>query len=176
MSTEQEKTLEGLQTAIRMEIDGKEFYLKAGQESGNEAGRKLLNQLAAEEDIHRQVFEGIYESIRAKKDWPSTDFHADHGAGLRNLFAQALEQLGSSHQPAATELEAVKTAMDMESRSYDFYIAQGKDTGYRAARDFFNALAAQERQHQLVLLDYYEYLRDPAGYFVSKEHPTLDGG
>jgi hypothetical protein len=86
---------------------------------------------------------------------------------LRNLFAQAFEQLGSSHQPATTELEAVKTAMD---------IAQGKDTGYRAARDFFNALAAQERQHQLVLLDYYEYLRDPAGYFVSKEHPTLDGG
>jgi rubrerythrin len=95
---------------------------------------------------------------------------------LRNLFAQAFEQLGSSHQPATTELEAVKTAMDMESRSYDFYIVQGKDTGYRAARDFFNALAAQERQHQLVLLDYYEYLRDPAGYFVSKEHPTLDGG
>ncbi|GAH21770.1 unnamed protein product, partial [marine sediment metagenome] len=28
----------------------------------------------------------------------------------------------------------------------------------------------------LVLLDYYEYLKDPAGWFVRKEHPSLDGG
>ena len=33
-----------------------------------------------------------------------------------------------------------------------------------------------EKEHQLVLLDYYEYLKDPAGWFVKKEHPSLDGG
>jgi hypothetical protein len=37
-------------------------------------------------------------------------------------------------------------------------------------------VAAEEREHHLILLDYYEYLKDPAGWFVKKEHPSLDGG
>ena len=32
METEQDKTLEALQIAIQMEIDGKKYYLKASQE------------------------------------------------------------------------------------------------------------------------------------------------
>ena len=60
MKTEQDKTLEALQIAIRMEINGKEYYLKASRESSNELGRKLLKSLATEEDAHRQKFEGIY--------------------------------------------------------------------------------------------------------------------
>jgi hypothetical protein len=37
-------------------------------------------------------------------------------------------------------------------------------------------LAAQEGEHHLILLDYYEFLKDPAAWFVQKEHPSLDGG
>ncbi len=66
--------------------------------------------------------------------------------------------------------------MDMENKTYDFYKSQGKNATYDAERDFYEALAAQERGHHMVLLDYYEYLKDPAGWFVKKEHPSLDGG
>ena len=59
MATEQDKTLEALQTAIQMEIDGKEYYLKISLESSNELGGKLLASLAAEEDIHRQKLGNI---------------------------------------------------------------------------------------------------------------------
>ena len=82
MATEQDKTLVALQTAIQMEIDGKEFYLKASQESNNQLGKKLLQSLAMEEDQHRQTFEKIYDNIRNKKDWPRTDFQPDGGRGL----------------------------------------------------------------------------------------------
>ena len=69
MTTEQEKTVKALQTAIQMEIDGKAYYLEASRKSGNEMGRKLLASLAAEEDIHRAVFEKIYKPNAV----PSTD-------------------------------------------------------------------------------------------------------
>ena len=55
--SEQARTMKALQTAIQMEIDGKAYYLKASQQSGNELGKKLFRTLAAEEDIHRQEFE-----------------------------------------------------------------------------------------------------------------------
>ena len=176
MSTEQDKTLGALKDAIQMEIDGKEFYLKASQASHNELGKKLLQSLAAEEDQHRQTFEGIYITIRSQKVWPSTDFQPDGGRGLRTIFARALEDMDSSVEAVATELEAVQTAMTMENKTYDFYKNQSETATYDTERNFYEALAAQESEHHRILLDYYEFLKNPAAWFVQKEHPSLDGG
>ena len=176
MVTEQDKTLEALQIAIQMEIDGKEYYLKASQESSNELGKKLLESLATEEDTHRQKFEEIYDAIRNKKAWPTTDFQPDGGKRLRTIFAGATEEIGSNIKASTTELDAIQTAMDMENKTYDFYRSQGEDAAYDAERGFYKILAGEEREHHLILLDYYEYLKDPAGWFVRKEHPSLDGG
>jgi len=174
--SEQDKTLRALQTAIQMEIDGKEYYLKASQQSGNELGKKLLKTLAAEEDIHRQTFERIYNAIRKKKDWPKTDFEPDGGRSLRTIFAQAVGQGSAKARAAASELDTVKKAMDMENETYDFYRQREQAASYDAEREFYQALSAQEKEHHLVLLDYYEYLKDPSAWFVEKEHHSLDGG
>ncbi len=175
MATEQDATLEGLKTAIQMEVEGKQFYLKASRESSNEAGKKLLESLAAEEDIHRQKFEEIFESIREKNAWPRVDFKPDGGSSLRTLFSRANEQVGKSVRAAKSELDAVQTAVGMEGKTYDFYISQSQSTPYTTARDFYEALASQEREHQLILVDYSEYLTNPAAWFVHAEHPSLDG-
>lgn len=176
MATEQDKTLEALKTAIQMEIDGKEYYLKAGKESDNELGRKLLRSLAAEEDIHRRKFEEIYGAIRSRNDWPVTDFQPDGGKSLRTVFARATEEMGSGVKASNTELDAIQTAMEMENKTYDFYKSQAGKAKYDAERDFYETVAVEEREHHIILLDYYDYLKDPAGWFVKKEHPSLDGG
>ena len=176
MVSERNKTLEAVQIAIQMEVDGKEYYLKASQVSSSELGKKLLQSLAAEEDIHRQEFEDIYDAVRSKKAWPTTDFQPDGGKRLRTIFAKATGEISSATKAPATELDVVQTAMDMENKASDFYKSQGEKATYDAERDFYKALASEEREHHLVLLDYYEYLKDPAAWFVSKEHPSLDGG
>ena len=176
MESEQDKTLEGLKIAVRMEIDGKEYYLKASQKSSNELGKRLLASLAKEEDIHRQKFEEIYDAIRNKKAWPVTDFQPDRVRRLRTVFATAIEEIGTNIKTPDTELDDVQTAMDMENKTYDFYESRSKGADYDAERHFYEIVAAEERQHHLVLLDYYEYLKDPVGWFVKKEHPSLDGG
>ena len=176
MVTEQDKTLKGLQIAIQMEIDGKKYYLKASEESGNELGRKLLQSLAAEEDIHRQKFVEIYNAIRNKRAWPTTDFKPDGGKRLRTIFAMTSEEMGANVKAVNTEFDAIKTAVDMETKTYDFYKSQSREATYAVERDFYEALATEEREHHLILLDYYEYIKDPAGWFVTKEHPSLDGG
>ena len=176
MTTEQNKTLEVLQMAIQMEVDGKEYYLKASRESNNELGKKLLKSLATEEDTHRQKFEEIYRAMRSRRDWPITDFQPDGGKRLRTIFARATEEMSPNKKASITELDVVQTAMDMENKTYDFYKIQGQNATYDAERGFYEALAAEEREHHLDLLDYYEYLKDPATWFVGKEHPSLDGG
>ena len=175
MEAEQNKILEALQIAVRMEVDGKKHYEKASRSSGNQLGKELFQSLATEEDIHRQKFEEIYYSIRDKQGWPKTDFQADGGKRLRTIFAEVTETADADIKVLATELDAVKTAMDMENKTYDFYNSQAQSASHNAERDFFELLAAEEREHHLILLDYHEYLKDPAGWFVTKEHPSLDG-
>ena len=126
MATERGKTLEALQTAIQMEIDGKEYYRKVSQSSNNQLGRELFQTLAAEEDIHRQKFEEIYEVLRSKKAWPKTDFQPARGKRLRTIFAQATETVDSDIKVLATELDAVKSAMDMETKTRDYYKSQSQ--------------------------------------------------
>lgn len=176
MATEQNKTAEALQTAILMELEGKAYYLKASRASGNELGKKLLASLATEEDIHRQKFEEIYNAIQNKKDWPITDFKADGGKSLRELFARITDETNSSTKASATEIGAVEKAMALENKTYDFYKKQGANATYAIERDFYETLAGEEKGHHQILLDYYEYLKDPAGWFAGKEHPSLDGG
>jgi len=176
MVTEQEKTVAALKMAIQMETDGKVYYLKASRESTSEVGKSLLQSLAEEEDIHRQKFEEIYDAIRRKMTWPTVDFQPDGGKKLRTLFARATREMNSGNKVTSTELDAVQTAMAMENKTYDFYINQGNNATGNAEKDFYKSLATQERIHHQVLLDYYEYLKDPAAWFVTQEHPSLDGG
>ena len=173
---EQNKTAQALQVAIKMELDGKEYYLKASRRSSNEAGKKLMASLAAEEDIHRKKFEEIFKSIEAKKGWPATDYKSDGGRALQTLFARATKELGTKVKVGSTELDTVKIAMDMENKTYDFYQAQLTNATHAAEKSFYEELSAQERKHHMVLQDYYDYVKDPAQYFTVKEHHSLDGG
>ena len=174
--TEQDEALKAAQIAIQMEIDGKEFYLKAGEDSASRLGKELFNSLAEVEDIHRQKFEQIANALRSKQGWPQVHYEPDGGRTLRTIFARAMGDIGSRIKAAATEMDAVKTAMGMENKSYDFYKKRAGQANYAAEKDYYEAVAGEEREHSMVLLDYYEYLKDPAAWFVQKEHPTLDGG
>lgn len=176
MTSEQDKSIAALEKAIQMEIDGKEYYLKASERASNELGKKLLQSLAAEEDIHRKVFEDIFEDIRNKRGWPRKKLHVDGGRALRTVFANAIDNMDRDVKSIPEELDAVQTAMAMENKTYDFYREQGKKAAYDAEKQFYEALAGQEEEHYRILLDYYEFIKNPSAWFVQKEHPSLDGG
>lgn len=176
MTSEQDKTLEVLKIALQMEIDGKTYYLKTSQESSNELGKELLQALAAEEDIHRRKFEEIYKAIERQKGWPAIDFQPDGGKKLRNVFTRVVGKIGANIKPLSTEFDAIEIAMAMENKTFDFYKDQKQKATYDAERNYYRSLTVQERHHYLVLLDYYEYLKDPAAWFVKTERPSLDGG
>lgn len=176
MSSEQETTLQALQTALQMEVDGKEFYLKASQTSKNKLGKQLLEKLAAEEDIHRTVFQRIYDAIKANKGWPDVKYEGDKGQGLRTVFAEALEEMKNSPQVLTEELDAIKVGMGLENKTYDFYKARAAKTTYGAEKQLYEDIAMQESEHHRILQDYYEYLQDPAQWYVKHEHSAVDGG
>ena len=157
--------------------DGFEHY-KIGPWLENSTDQFKVNELNMNIDFKKALvnIKNIYDNIRSQKAWPRTDFQPDGGQGLRTIFAKALEETESEIKTMPTELDSVQTAMAMENKTYDFYKSQSKMATYDVERDFYDALATQEGEHYRILLDYYEFLKDPAAWFVQKEHPSLDGG
>ncbi len=176
MANEQRKILKALKTAIAMESDGKECYQQAGQVSSNEVGRNLLRDLALEEEKHRQNILEIYNEIRKSKNWPKTSFQAGRGEELRASFSKTCDLIGVNIKATATEIDTLNLALNKEKKSYDYYGHQREKAVYDVERDFYGAIAGEEREHQLILLDYYEYLTDPVDWFTKIEHHSLDGG
>jgi rubrerythrin len=176
MEDEYGKTLEAIQFAIQMEIDGKQYYQKASRESGNKVGRELFEWLAAEEDKHRQRFEGIYNTIKEQKAWPEVNIQPRKGDILNTLFSEVMRASATDVKAASTELDAIAKAMEFENKTEKFYTSQGEKAVYDAERKLYTSLAAEERGHYLALVDYREYLIDPAGWFRKEEHHSLDGG
>jgi len=171
---EAKKMMKILQDAIQMEVDGKEFYHRASQKSSNKLGKELFQRLADEEDDHQKKFQQIYDALKEGQDWPDVKPPSQKGKKLKSIFAEATKELGSEVKVAESELEAIKTAMDMEVKTYDFYRSRSEQSAFPVEKRFYKALAAEEREHHLALLDSYEYFTDPAGWFVMKEH-RLDG-
>lgn len=176
MPDEQAKTLQVLEVAIQMEIDGKEYYLRISQEASNEMGKELLRWLAKQEDFHRLKFIEIYDAIRNKKSWPVIVLPPGRGKRPETILAKAIKELDSSKEVLETELASIQKAMSMENKTYDFYKAQQEKAAHDAEKGFYQSLAAEERRHHQALLDYYEYLKDPAAWFIDKERHSLDGG
>jgi rubrerythrin len=175
MENEQARTIEVLQLAVRMEVEGKEFYQKASQKSSNRLAKELFQQLASEEDVHLKNFEEMYEAFKRGQNWPDVEPPSEKGEKLKSLFAEATKALGSKLKVAESELEAIKIAMDMESKSYNLYHSRSEESTLPVEKRFYQTLAGEEREHHLALLDSYEYLSDPAGWFTKKEHWSLDG-
>jgi len=162
-----------LQFAIQMEVDGERYYLKIGGLCRNEVGKRLLTALAAAEDVHRQKFEAIFEATRLKKAWPKVALPAGGGI-IRTIFAEALAQVKPETESPSTEMAAVDKAIGMEVASYDYYKSQSKRAAQGLEKEFYEAVAAEEHVHHMTLLDYKEYIDDPAAWFVKTEHPSFD--
>ena len=175
MEKEQANIIEALKFAIQMELDGKDFYQKSEKSSSTKLGKDLFQWLAGEEDKHRQRFEHIYEAIKKSETWPDVEIQPAKSDKLKTIFSSAKATGIPQTDEQSAELKAIGKAMEMENKSQEFYKEQGAGATYSPVRKFFDALAAEEHGHYLALVDYREYLVDPAGWFRKAEHHSLDG-
>ena len=168
--------MEALEIAIKMELEGKEFYRKASEKSRDPLGTELFAKLAEIEDRHAETARRLHDSLKGGGAAGGVDISADQGKPLKSLFAKATKDLERSQQVIQTEIEAIKVALGMEEKSRKFYEEHSTKAKRSLEKRFFRLLAAEERDHYLTLTDYQEYLTNPAGWFAKAEHISVDGG
>lgn len=172
---EMQGIIEAAKYAIQMELDGKKFYLLCAQESTNKIGKELFSWLAEQEDFHRKKFEELYELAVQNKGWPAAPIIPDKKTSFITLFSQAIRDTGTSFQAQKGEMLAAEKAIEMEIKSRDFYNCMAGKAASEVEKSFFSGVAAEEQGHYLSMVDYKEYMADPAGWFTRTEHHSLDG-
>jgi len=171
-----ESTTQVLELALKMEKEGREFYLKAGQKSQDQLGQKLFRALADAELEHMEKIKKIHAALIGAARWPEGETSFVKGKLPRTAFAEALDNLGRLVKATSDDLEALRMGMDLENKGLLFYLDRSGQATASGERQFYQALVAEERGHYLLLFDSYEYLTDPQAYLVRKEHHGLDAG
>ncbi len=176
MTDNAEKRMETLKKALAIELQEKGYYLKAAEMAVNPVARQLFERLALEEDEHAKRFKAIEAELSKGADWPDIEAPAWEGAHLKEVVAAFNSEVSPEDiKVARSELEAMKDAMAKELEAYDMYRSRANETDSQGEKKFYNTLAGEERIHHLTLLDSFEYLTDPAGWYTVKERWTLEG-
>jgi rubrerythrin len=172
------KDLKILEAAIKMEEDGRNFYLKSSRTCKNAVAKRLLASLADEELKHIDRIKEIHEGLKEDKDWADFSGAISKTAKAKlTLVFKPLSSAGKKRLKAdPSSIEALKISMEKERDSYVYYDRQSKDTSVRLAKVFYDRLKEEEERHYELLEEAYSLLSDPASWFVAKEGRVMEAG
>jgi rubrerythrin len=166
--------LKDLQMAIQMEKDGKKFYEDAAQKAKSDGTKEIFTYLAKGEVYHIQRIEEIYGALQKNPSWTEAMCEFSPPQEDPKIFSAALAK-GNMGTGDADDLKALDIGLKMEQQSIDFYQRLAKQAQDPMERRFLLSLVNEERGHYYYLVDYRNYLVDPADWYYIKEMGNVDG-
>ncbi|AGB50419.1 hypothetical protein Metho_2258 [Methanomethylovorans hollandica DSM 15978] len=126
---------EAIDVAIKLEEDGREYYLEKSGSMPNPAAREMYAFLAGEEKKHADM-------LRKFKNGDTSAAHVEH---LFPDFTPSLTQEFSDKK--LEEIGILLAALRFEYKSEYFYMELGKRATEPEQKEFFDRIAAAERGH-----------------------------
>jgi rubrerythrin len=156
-------SLKVLSQALRLEQDGKAFYVKAAEETQDAKGKALFLSLADDEVMHAQMIQ--------------RQLHALEGDGkyvlLPDLKAQPIDlntrlfppdKVAEKTGVNPSDIDALHVALDNEIQSYELYASAAKQATDAAAKQLYAWLASAETTHFNLLMSNYESIVSLGGW------------
>jgi len=156
---EKQKALQALKQALRLEREGRDFYLKAAERTLDEKGKAMFLSLADDERIHAETIgrqieslekEGVFMSL-ALAEIPRIDLD-------KPLFPPTREAAAERIGADPDEVQALHLGIENEIRTFDLYRNAARETDDPWGERMYTWLAAAERRHFELLMSNYESL------------------
>lgn len=166
--------IQALKDAVQMELEGQQFYRQSAQAAKTPGVRQIFEYLAEQETYHIDKIQEIYRALEKDPQWSEALAHFAQPHERRNVFAEVLtnEAMGKG---TADELDALRIGMEMEEKSVAYYNKLAREATGPLERRFFLSLVNEEREHFLTLLDFHNFIADPADWFFISEMAHVDG-
>jgi len=157
--------MKALSQALKLEQEGREFYLRAAEETLDEKGQALFRSLADDERMHAEMIQRQIHSVEGGGAYvllpdltvPAIDLDA-------KLFPPEQGKLEAKVGSNPGEIDALHVALDNEIKSYDLYRAAAKETADAAGKQMYQWLASAEITHFNLLMANYEALVSGSGW------------
>jgi len=164
-----------LEIALDNESRERDFYLKHAERTQNSLGKSMFASIASDEDEHYNRILNLHKRLIQEGKWPETVPIEVKGTEVKKVIQKVVEAVDATAQADRDDKEAVKIAIDFETKGEKFYGDLAKSVENPMEKQFYEFLASIEREHRLSLQDTLEYFQDPAGWFRVKERHHIDG-
>jgi len=141
-----------LEMAIRIETNGRSFYLRAAELQSDKKNIRFFNKLAAMEEQHKKAFERFYEELSS--DEKGGQVYDPDGQASMYLAVMADTHGGEGDPQVANALTGeesleniLKTAINLEKQSILFYIGLKDLVPKKHGKEKVDAIIDEEKQH-----------------------------
>ena len=155
----QQRLKQGLFKAIQTENEGYNFYMMAANNTEDEKGRQIFQELAEDELKHKEFLNEQYQSLLDTGDINRelelglmTEYHGDNPIFSDNLKMR----LGDADR----EMTALSIGIQLELNAIEFYREQAQMAGDERIEKFFQQLADWESGHYHALLKQHDALKE----------------
>lgn len=176
MAWDTRDALEALTQAMQVEVEGRDFYLKAADRTQDQSGKAMFRSLAADETEHYAKLKKAFDHLSSSGQWLRKEEMISRPAArwaMPEIFP--VKKAGRLVSAAADDVEALQTALKAERASYDAYAGNRDKADDPDAKALFAYLAEEERGHYEILDAALQYLGDTASFFLIEEKAINEG-
>lgn len=166
---EKEKILEPFRIALKIEREGKKFLLEAAAKSEHPAAKRTFEFLASEEDIHAAKIQRMYQAIADSGESIDPDADEEESKEKIRKFNERLAELKDSVSASVRDVEAYKTALEMEEDTEQFYRDRIAETDDENIKQIYRYLIAEEEAHSVMLKSCMDFMESPSEWFKDRK-------
>jgi len=158
-----ENVKDAIKTAIQMEKDGYSFYQKAAAQTSSDMGRTIFKSLAADELLHLEVFEKLFNEKVGKTEWFDLVNTSKKYIDIP-VFPKDLEKIEGAN-PDTNEIDALRIAMDSELKAIEYYTKIRKDSSNNEVNKIIDEIINQEKNHYNILEGEFHHINSTGYWF-----------
>jgi rubrerythrin len=159
-----ENVKDAIKTAIQMEKDGYSFYQKAAAQTTSDMGQTLFKSLAADELLHLEVFQKLFEENVGKQEWFDLVNTSKKYADI-DIFPKDLRTIEGEINPETNEIDALRIAMDSEKKAIEYYSQIKELNKDEKVDEILDEIINQEKNHYSILEGEFHHINSTGYWF-----------
>lgn len=156
--------------AMKMEQDGRAFYLEHADKVGHPQLKKILIELADDEAKHYAIF-------KALRDGQPASYEEAAKTGILGTVKNVFEQLKADKGDYSFPADARKIwaeAQMVEKKSEDFYREKAGEVSDANQKHILNKIADEEHRHWVTMENVIKFLDRPKTWLEDAEWSNLE--
>lgn len=160
-----------IKEAIRLEINGRNFFNHAADITQNELGKKMFKKLAQEEVAHIEAFSKLFTQILKEADWKKY-VRDEELRGGSALIEKLKERMKGAE--GKSETQALSIGMELEENAIQFFQKAAEEVDDPVAKEIFRSISEEEKFHYDLLQAQHDSLTN-SGFWLDSAEFQMDG-